>query len=402
MKIVRIIARLNVGGPARHVTWLTEALGGDGFETVLVAGTVPEGENDMGYFAEARGVCPVYVKEMSRELSFRDAVSFWKVLAILRRERPDIVHTHTAKAGTVGRVAGLVYRLLSGRRVMLVHTYHGHVFHSYYGRAVTGFFLAVERLLARFATDRIVVISEQQRQEISGGFKVGLPSQFEVIGLGADLSEFEAYEESRRRFREEVGAGGDTFVVGFVGRITEIKNLPMLVGTADLLRRTGRAGNLLFAIVGDGAMRAGVEAEASRLGVRDMFVFVGHRAAPAQCYPGFDAVVLTSLNEGTPLSLIEAMAAGKPVISTAVGGVVDLVGPEVGRGDGFRTHERGLTVDSGDLDGLAAGIARLASDGPLRESVAKAARAFVKAGYSKERLVADIKRLYLELCGPRP
>src|SRR6476659_8265526 len=172
MKIVRIIARLNVGGPAKHVVWLTEGLRGPDCETLLVAGTVPAGEEDMGYFATQHNVTPIFLTEMSREISLKDGLTVWKLYRLLLRERPDVVHTHTAKAGTVGRVAGLFYRwstlgALVGRprQCRFVHTYHGHIFHGYYSRLKTKFFLAIERALARLITDRIVVVSEQQRRE---------------------------------------------------------------------------------------------------------------------------------------------------------------------------------------------------------------------------------------------
>ena len=190
MKVVRIIARLNVGGPAKHVAWLEAGLRRRGVESLLVAGVVPKGEDDMGYFAARLGVEPHVIAEMSREVSPKDAVTVWKLYGLLRRVRPDLVHTHTAKAGTAGRVAGLLYRWLTPsalwgrpRRCRFVHTYHGHIFHSYYGRWKTRFFLFVERALARIATDRIVVVSAQQLEEIKGRFRVGRREQFEVIQL---------------------------------------------------------------------------------------------------------------------------------------------------------------------------------------------------------------------------
>src|SRR5947209_2224419 len=206
MKVVRIIARLNVGGPAKHVAWLEAGLRRRGVESVLVAGVVPEGEDDMSYFAERLGVRPVVIAEMSREVSPKDAVTVWKLFRLLRRERPDIVHTHTAKAGTVGRVAGLLYRWLTPpallgrpRRCRFVHTYHGHIFHSYYGPWKTRFFLAVERALARLATDRIVVVSAQQLEEIHGRFGVGRARQFAVVPLGLDTAPFRDWAARRER-----------------------------------------------------------------------------------------------------------------------------------------------------------------------------------------------------------
>src|SRR5215210_2579185 len=212
MKIVRIIARLNVGGPARHVTWLTAALRSATLESVLIAGTVPQGEGDMTYFARAHGVEPVIIPEMSREISLKDAVTIWKLYRQLVRLRPDIVHTHTAKAGTVGRIAGLLYRWLvpsalvgRPRPVRFVHTYHGHIFHSYYGALKTRLFLLIEKVLARLATDAIVVISPQQYREIHETFGVGRARQFAVIRLGLDLEAFGSWPEKRHVLRDELG-----------------------------------------------------------------------------------------------------------------------------------------------------------------------------------------------------
>ena len=191
-KIVRIIARLNVGGPAKHVVWLTSGLGD--YQTVLVAGSVPPGEGDMGYFAEQAGVVPHFIPQMSREISLNDVTTIWKLYRLFVREKPELIHTHTAKAGTVGRVAGFFYRwftpgLLLGRprRCKFVHTYHGHIFHSYYGRRKTRAFIIIEKMLAALVTDRLVVVSEQQETEICKEFGVGKPGQITVIPLGLDL-----------------------------------------------------------------------------------------------------------------------------------------------------------------------------------------------------------------------
>src|SRR5918912_1037005 len=231
MKVVRIIARLNVGGPARHVVWLTAGLQDAECESLLVAGTVPPGEDDMGYFADEMGVRPLIIPEMSREVSPKDALTVWKLYRLFVRERPDLVHTHTAKAGTVGRAAGMLYRYLTPsvlwgrpRACRFVHTYHGHIFHSYYGRWKTGFFLFVERALARLATDRVVVISPQQLEEIQGRFRVGRREQFEVIPLGLDTRAFDDWPARRHLLRSEWGASERDVLVGIVGRLTEVKN----------------------------------------------------------------------------------------------------------------------------------------------------------------------------------
>src|SRR5215218_1172141 len=232
MKILRIIARLNVGGPARHVVWLTERLNDGEFESVLIAGTVPKGEESMNYVAEQHGVQPVFIEEMSRELSPKDLISLFKILREIRRLKPDIIHTHTAKAGTVGRSAALLYKLLTRRKVRVVHTFHGHVFHSYYGKLKTGIFIAIERLLARFATDKIIVISTQQFQEIHEKVRIGRRGQFEIIPLGIDLGAFSSSEEKRKSFRSELGIEDQDILVGFVGRLTEIKDVSLYLQVA--------------------------------------------------------------------------------------------------------------------------------------------------------------------------
>src|ERR1700750_36359 len=226
MKVLRIIARLNVGGPAKHVAWLSAGLRERGVDSLLAAGVVPPGEDDMGYFAERLGVSPYVIPEMSREISPKDAVTVWKLYRLMLRERPDVVHTHTAKAGTVGRAAGVLYKWLTPsallgrpRRCCFVHTYHGHIFHSYYGPLRTRLFLLVEQVLARLATDRIVVISPQQLEEINARFRVGRRAQFKVIPLGLDTRPFDDWDARRAPARAEMGARDTDVLVGIVGRL---------------------------------------------------------------------------------------------------------------------------------------------------------------------------------------
>src|SRR5205085_10975193 len=259
-KIVRIIARLNVGGPAKHVVWLTSGLADAGYRSLLVAGTVPPGEEDMSYFAGEAGVTPFYIPEMSREISLQDAVTVWKLFRLLRRERPDIVHTHTAKAGTVGRTAGFFYRWLTPgvfvgkpRACKFVHTYHGHVFHSYYGRGKTRLFLAIERALARLVTDRLIVISEEHNDEFGRAFRVGKQDQIKVIRLGLDLDVFADYASRRRKFRDEIGLHHETVLIGIVGRLTQIKNHEMFLNVAAKLKAAGaNKSPVRFVVIGEG------------------------------------------------------------------------------------------------------------------------------------------------------
>ncbi len=404
MKVLRIIARLNVGGPARHVVWLTDAMRDGEFETTLIAGTVPEGEEDMSYFAARHNVEPLYIKEMSRELSPKDAISLIKVYRTMLRERPDIVHTHTAKAGTVGRAAAFLYKWLTPgtligrpRKVRVVHTFHGHVFHSYYGKSKTRLFILIERALARFATDRIVTITQQQFDEINGQVGVGRAEQFEVVPLGIDLSAYEDEGSKRAAFRGEVNAAEGEFLIGFMGRLTDIKNIPLLLQAAGEYSNSAEIPPTRFVIAGDGHLRGSLEAEAKALGIFDRVVFLGNREDPDVVYAGLDLVALTSFNEGTPLSLIEAMASGRPVISTAVGGVVDLLGEKVESHDGFAVCERGVSAASGDAAGFAKGLIYLAKNERLRFGLAENGREFVNKIYSKERLIEDIRALYRKL-----
>ncbi len=406
MKVLRVIARLNVGGPARHVVWLTEAVKSMGHQTVLVTGVVPDGEDDMNYFAEAAGIKPITIREMSREISPKDLLAAWKIYRLMLRERPDIVHTHTAKAGAVGRLAGLMYRWLTPsavigkrRRCRFVHTFHGHVFHSYYRPAKTKMFLVIERLLAH-ATDRIIVVSEQQRREINEQFRVGRREQFEVIPLGLDLDAFSNWKNRRVRARTEMDATESDVVIGIVGRLTDVKNHELFLRAAarvkELVAQT-LGTRARFTIVGDGRLRASLESKARELRLTEDVTFLGTRNDPENFYPALDIVALTSLNEGTPLTLIEAMANERPVIATAVGGVVDLLGSAISQPDGYTICERGISVKSGDVESFARGLFRLLKDEALRMRLSAAGKDFVYANYGKARLIRDISNLYERL-----
>jgi glycosyltransferase involved in cell wall biosynthesis len=412
MKIVRIIARLNVGGPAKHVVWLTKGLQDGGYETVLVAGTVPPGEDDMGYFAEDSGVKPIFIPEMSREISTNDLLTVWKLYRLLCRERPDIIHTHTAKAGTVGRIAALLYRWSTPRvfigrkrRCKVVHTYHGHIFHSYYGPIKTGFFLRIERVLARLATDRIVVITEQQRDEIHNRFRVGSNLQFVVIRLGLDIDQFAESRSRRFQLRDQLGIHPDEMLVGIVGRLTAVKNHELFLRAISEFKRgalNGQIRRVRFIIIGGGALRGELEQLVENLNLGNDVIFAGNRSDPESFYAALDIVALTSKNEGTPLTLIEAMANGLPVIATAVGGVIDLLGsPEgVDQSTPYVVRQRGVSSAADDHKAFALGLARLAGDETLRRALGESGRQFVVRNYSKQRLLDEVKNLYEELTRP--
>jgi glycosyltransferase involved in cell wall biosynthesis len=408
LRILRVIARLNVGGPARHVIWLTTGLRERGCEAELITGSIPEGEGDMSYFATENGVTPDILPEMSREVSVLDLFTIWQLYRRLVHFKPDVVHTHTAKGGAVGRLAGLLYRWLTPsalwgkpRACKFVHTFHGHVFHSYFGPLKTWLFHTVERGLARWATDRIIVISPEQYREIHEVYRVGRAEQFDVIPLGLDTSIFADAAIRRPRLRREWGTADDEILVGIVGRLTEIKNHALFLEVAARYRAIPDAPRVRFLLIGDGHLRPALEAQARALGLGDNVTFVGQRDDPEDFYPALDIVALTSLNEGTPLTLLEAMANGRPVVATNVGGVVDLVGATTVEAEKtpYSLHERGLLAPSRDADTFCAALVRLAGDAKLRQDLGERGRQFVVQNYSRERLVDDIAQLYEQLTG---
>ncbi len=397
IRVVRIIDRLNVGGPAKHVTWLTAGLDPERFETTLLTGVVPESEGDMSYFARAAGVEPIVIEEMSRELSVGDVVVLFKILRELFRLKPQIVHTHKAKAGAVGRVAATIYKWLTPSALRLrprglgvIHTYHGHIFHSYYGAAKTRLFIAIERALARFCADRIVAISERQRDEICCAYKVGRPEQFTVIPLGIG---FDDIDSRKGRLRREIGIGAGDVLVGVVGRLCEVKNHAMLIESAAKMQ----IGGVVFVIVGDGHLRAELEEQAHAAGLGGRVTFIGFRADAASLYADFDIVALTSLNEGTPLTLIEAMGCGCAVASTEVGGVADLMGRRRETPDRFTVWDHGVTAPSRNVEAFTSGLRYLIERPDLRREMGERGRAFVLSRLSKERLIGDIENLYCNL-----
>jgi glycosyltransferase involved in cell wall biosynthesis len=385
VKVVRIIARLNIGGPALHTTHLSAGLQ-DSWPTLLVTGEVDAGEADLFDEAVQRGVNVVRLAELGRRLHpWQDLVALAKLVRLLRRTRPQIVHTHTAKAGTLGRVAAV----LAGVPVR-VHTFHGHVFSGYFGPGATRVFLAVERLLARFTT-RVVTVSQSQADELVHTFRICPPEKMRAIPLGLELDRFapERTAALRGDLRAELGVG-DAPVVTIVGRLAPIKNHGLLLEAAARLAGQGRAFHL--AVVGGGPEEPALRARAEQLGIADRVTFLGWRRDLERVYAGSDVVALTSRNEGTPVALIEALSAGRAVVSTDVGGVRDVL----------RGGELGLLVPPDDPDALAGALARLLDDPALRETLGRRGAAVAPARYGVGRLLDDVRGLYDELLpGPQ-
>jgi glycosyltransferase involved in cell wall biosynthesis len=403
-RVVRIIDRLNIGGPAKHVVWLDAGLRARGFSPLLVVGTVAPGEGDMGYFAAERGVQPLVIPEMSRELGWRDIAVIAKLVRLLRRLEPTIIHTHKSKAGAAGRIAAWIYRWMTPSAIRLrpracrvVHTFHGHTFHSYFSPGKSRLFLALERLLARVATDAIVVLSAQQRDEINECFRVGRREQYRIVPLGIDLDRLGPSPDERAR--DELGVPVGAIAVGIVGRLCPVKNHDLFLRAASRLVTNGRGAttHIRFVVLGDGELRSQLEATCHELELDERVTFAGFRRDVDRLYAALDIVALTSRNEGTPLTLIEAMACGRPVVTTEVGGVVDLLGRRLESRAGFRVWEHGLGVANDDAAGLSAALDYLIGRPALRAEMGARARHFIAAHFSKERLVADIAALYDEL-----
>jgi len=390
LKVLRVIARLNVGGPARHVVLLDRGLRARGYDTLLVHGTVGVGEASLETLADESGVPHLRVRELERRVSaLSDVAAFVQLVSIIFKVRPDVVHTHTAKAGALGRVAAGLFNLTRRKpfRCVVVHTFHGNVLSGYFGRIATFLIVFAERMLA-LCTDRIVAISRLQRDEIVSRFRVASSYRTAVIPLGLDLAPFTEVGPSSRLRRSLDIPEGDV-VVGYVGRFVPVKDLPTLVEAFALAQRNH--GNLRLVLAGDGPARSDIERLAVERHVRDRTHFLGWRPNLPELYAAFDICALSSVNEGTPVALIEAMAAAKAVVATNVGGVPDVI--EHGR--------TGLLVPPRDPHAFGAAIMRLVSHPEERFCFGQSAQSSVVNRFAIDRLVKDIDTLYTDLIAAR-
>ncbi len=380
VRILRLIARLNMGGPALHVSYLARGLESRGYHTTLGAGAIARGESSMAFVADELDVEVVDVKHLHRELSpVFDTLSVQAIVKLIKRVRPHILHTHTAKAGAVGRTAALLAG--EARPPVVVHTFHGHVLRGYFDPARAAAFRTVERGLAK-ATTRLVAVSPEVRDDLVE-LGVAPADKFSVIRLGIDLdARIISGESDDSQLRRLFGVPDGAFVVGWIGRMTAIKRLPDVVAAFARLRERGVEAKLC--LVGDGPDRELVERRAHELGVSRDVLFVGYQREVAPYYALFDALLLPSGNEGTPVVAIESLAAGTPVVATNVGGIPDVV--EHGT-DGFLTPV-------GEVEALAAALERLARNPELRIEMGRAGRARTLPRYRVERLVDDVDSLY--------
>jgi glycosyltransferase involved in cell wall biosynthesis len=389
MRVVRVITRLNIGGPSIQAMTLSERLTSRGFDTLLVHGQLDAGEGDMRYLLPASATVR-YLPSLRRPLTpAHDALALAQLLDVMRDVRPQIVHTHMAKAGTLGRLAAAIYNRTAGRRdrARVVHTYHGHVLDGYFSPAKTRLFLGAERVLARL-TDRIVAISPRIKTELLDEYGIGRPDQYRIVPLGFDLAGLAAIDDdARAKARAALQIPAGAAVVTTVGRLTAIKQQWLFLEAAQ--RIAGAHAAVVFLIVGDGELRGELEASVSTLGLTDRVHFLGWRRDLETIYGATDVFLLTSRNEGTPVALIESMAAGCAGVSTNVGGVSDVI-----QGDAV-----GLLAPDGDAPALAGQVTALLGDADRRRRMGAAGRALVVSRYSLDRLVADVEATYRELRG---
>jgi glycosyltransferase involved in cell wall biosynthesis len=387
-RVLRIINRLNIGGPTFNVAYLTHYLPSN-YETLLLAGQIDETEGSSSFIPEELGIVPQYVQHMHREIRPKDDLKAYREIRdVIRSYKPDIVHTHAAKAGALGRLAAHN----EGVKV-IVHTFHGHVFHSYFGPLKTRFFLEAERFLARRST-AIVAISELQKKELSEQYKIAPASKIHVVENGFDLHRFmERQEDKRVVFRNRYHVEDHEVAVGIVGRLVPIKNHKLFLDTFALAKSQTQVPLRAF-IVGDGELRKELEAY-----VRENNLSFSDGSKPADVIftswitdvdtvnAGLDIIALTSLNEGTPVSLIEAQASAKPLISTRVGGVANII----------LEGKTGFLANSNDAIKLSEHLVNLSEKPELREKMGHEGRMYVQDRFSYKRLVRNMDALYTSL-----
>lgn len=394
VRVLRIITRMNIGGPAVHVSLLSTRLDPERFATTVAAGLPEAGEGDLSELVEHAGVRLVRLGTLRRPLRpLGDAAALWQLIRLVWTVRPHIIHTHTAKAGALGRAAGLLYNALGpgrrpGARAVLMHTFHGHVLEGYFSPAMTRLFVRIERWLAR-RTDCLIAVSRSVRDELLQ-LGIGRPERWQVIPLGLDLAALSQLPLSD---------GAPVMRAGLIGRLAPVKNPALFLQALRRAAQDTSGRRIQGLVVGDGPLRGRLEREARQLGLDGLVQFTGWRRDLREVYAGIDIACLTSWNEGTPVALIEAMAAGRPVVATAVGGVRDLLEDEPGQGGPIAAGEirltpRGMLVAPGDADALASAVQRMASDEDLRRRLGQAGRAFVTQRFDYNRLVGDMMALY--------
>jgi glycosyltransferase involved in cell wall biosynthesis len=391
-RILRIANRFNLGGPTYNVAYLTKYLPND-YETLLIGGDKEENEASSSHILSDLGITPIIVPEMQREISLGvDMAAYRAIEKIIDDFKPDIVHTHASKPGAIGRLAA------HNRKVpVIVHTFHGHYFHSYFGKLKTNMFKQIERSLAK-RTSKIIAISDIQKHELSVEHKIAPEEKFAVIPLGFDLDRFRTdTERKRKEFRDEFKVTDDEVAIGIIGRLVDVKDHGYFLRLVrHVLDNTSK--KVRFFIVGDGEMRQELETYCAEIRIpfnafpnyepKDApLTFCSWRNDIDRINAGLDIVVLTSKNEGTPVSLIEAQASGTPVVSTNVGGVENVVAQGI----------TGLLAEFDDEPKMAENLLSLVESVELRAKLAANGWPHVGERFHYGRLVSDMDLLYQQL-----
>ena len=385
-RILRILNRFNLGGPTYNAAYLSKYMPSE-FETLLIGGQKAESEASSLHITEDLGLDPIVIPTMLRELNpKKDYESYLKIKEIIADFKPDIVHTHASKAGALGRLAAI-----NSDVPHLVHTFHGHVFHGYFNPVKTKMYKTVERYLAK-KTDRIVTISNIQKTELGVEHRICPLDKIEVIPLGFDLDRFQVnQEENRNIFRIKYQLKEDTVAIGIIGRLVPIKNHELFLKGIQFIKKNSKIKIQAF-IIGDGESRNTIEEQAKKLGLSfdnkantgvDI-LFTSWIKKVDAALSGLDLVALTSLNEGTPVSLIEAQAAEKAIVTTNVGGIENVVLP----------NKSALLSEIDDENGFCKNLIKLVDDSIMRMEFSKAGKDFVFSNFHYNRLVKDTTELY--------
>ncbi len=382
IKVLRIINRFNIGGPTYNATFLTRFLS-DEFETLLIGGLPEKGESDSLHILEAYGVEPILLPEMKRKPNFfSDRKALIRIKEIIAEYKPDIVHTHASKAGALGRKAALDMKV-----PVVVHTFHGHVFHSYFGKVKTELYKFIERKLAQKSTG-IIAISDLQKKELVNTYQIAHESKVKVIPLGFDLEKFNRnLSEKRKIVRDKFQIGEDQIAIAIIGRLAPIKNHSLFLQSVELLHGQTEK-KLVFFIVGDGELRDVIAQKVSELTKKGVDIRMTSWIKDINEFnAGMDIICLTSNNEGTPVSIIEAQASQVPVVSTNVGGVQNVM----------IDNETGYIVPKNNARIFVDKLLVLIENEALRNEMGHKGWAFVKERFHFERLVRDIEHYYKEL-----
>lgn len=383
IKVLRIINRFSLGGPSFHVILLTKYLNST-YETALVGGVPEPGEADSYYLLEKYDLEATILPELRRDVNFlSDIRAYFKLKKIIEDYKPDIVHTHASKAGALGRLAAHH----CGVKI-IIHTYHGHVFHSYFGKIKTTFYKIVERYLAKITTG-IIAISETQKYELSEIFKIAPKDKIEVIPLGLDLSAFvEKSNESRLKARKKLSLSSDEVAIGIIGRLAPIKDHHFFLDAIELVLSKTKIKIRVF-IVGDGTEKFSIQERVNEINSKypGKIKMTSWIREMVPIYHALDLVCLSSKNEGTPVSLIEAQAAGLPVLSNDVGGVRDIV----------KNGKSGYIVPKNNLQAYTEKLLELIESPELRTQMGGCQKDEILKRYQYQRLVDDMRQYYNKL-----